>query len=1043
MLFPRRVALFCLYATLFLLWPSIARAQRYVNVVNKRFATVSNGPQSALVVDVPGGAGGSVIADAVKRRVRADWTARTRALAPQVEQARRMGVLKGRGTIPISTLVTVRQNGRMVAPPPSRSRQVGGGTLTFTYTGFAGVQINGVPAEEFLRRFQELAYPRIQNLYGAPSWSGNVEVVNMGPFESGQATQVQRLAFGAFDVSNRRILLPLYQNVDDQAHALLLLMVHAFHGPAYFQYDAWEQGFARAAASIVARDPVFGFLDATANNKYSLLLFYDLLNQPPLANPTFFPPSQANVNLTEGVFSIGKMFFPRLGMSGAAWLKVYIENPNFFRNFNAAYYARFDPNAQPSLAGNVPVLRQIASDAVREGRPDDSVEGLPFQQWYERQYILDTSVAPGEKLFAFVIPADPDTDNGQSALIVLIYFRTKANGDEELLQGRAYATYFDASNARVNLGPASEQAAIIEGEGFITTLAFPSPGFDAGRITMDFHVGNETARSYLPSGFSGDFQGVVLGLGAQQGGTVTVRQTTLPPVETRTANGTLENGGFGVNVGTRQNDLAVTIVDVTVNNATTSYRVNTGDGRYFAVIRSDGAVRSVAKTFEAGLALVSFPLRPLATDVSTALGLSPTDFLLSYWDPATRAYQTFAGQPPGPSIAPLQPGRGYWLKVAPADGGSRVTVNLTGVQPPDDTDLTIGLPYGWNLVGNPFAGSVRVDDLLVQYLQNDAISWADAVARNLVAAQPFAFNPQTGVYATTDALTQWNGYWLRVLVPSGVTLILPAPNSPTGRAARVPGRVAAAPAAAARPEWSVNLRARGGATGPATATFGAVRGASAAFDNRWDREAPPTIAPGVTVEFPHTDWKSAGGRFVADYRDAGAGRVSWDVNVTAPVDGDVTLTWEGLGTVPRRTRLTLVDKATGRRTALRSRSAYTFSGVAGQSRAFQIVAEPERSALLAISDVTVVRTRAASSLTISYAVTDEADVTVDVKALGGRTLRRLSGGRAQRVGRQSIVWDGRTSDGSPVPAGPYTVEITARGADGTLARQIRPVLMLR
>jgi hypothetical protein len=37
------------------------------------------------------------------------------------------------------------------------------------------------------------------------------------------------------------------------------------------------------------------------------------------------------------------MTLPRVGMSGAAWLKVYIENPNFFRQFNEAYYAQFDP----------------------------------------------------------------------------------------------------------------------------------------------------------------------------------------------------------------------------------------------------------------------------------------------------------------------------------------------------------------------------------------------------------------------------------------------------------------------------------------------------------------------------------------------------------------------------------------------------------------------------------------------------------------------------------------------------------------------------
>ena len=36
------------------------------------------------------------------------------------------------------------------------------------------------------------------------------------------------------------------------------------------------------------------------------------------------------------------MLQSRMGMSGAAWLKCYIENKDFFKNFNAAYYAAAD-----------------------------------------------------------------------------------------------------------------------------------------------------------------------------------------------------------------------------------------------------------------------------------------------------------------------------------------------------------------------------------------------------------------------------------------------------------------------------------------------------------------------------------------------------------------------------------------------------------------------------------------------------------------------------------------------------------------------------
>nr|CAA9227506.1 hypothetical protein AVDCRST_MAG63-806 [uncultured Armatimonadetes bacterium] len=1028
----RRASLFLLLALSVLgVFPADSRAQRYTNVVNNRFATVSSGPQSSLIVDVQAGANRETVQQAVQRRLKADWTARGRALAPQIRQALKARLLKGNGVVPVSTLVLTRQNGRMVLPAPTR--QTGTNALTFSYSGWDGA------SEAFLRDFQQRAYPLIQNLYGAPFWSGNVEVVNAGTLESSSLPEVRRLAFGGYDVSAGRILLPIYSdgpnvNLQSVKHAYLLLMLHAFHGPAYLQYDAWEQGFTRAAASVIARQPDLGFSDGSANNLYSLLRFYDLLNQPALGNPTFFPPSQTDIPIS-GQFTIAKMLFPRMGMSGAAWLKVFIENPNFFRAFNEAYYARLAQGDVQNLPGNVPALRGIAGGLV------GGVEGLPFADWYERQYILDTSIAPGNKLYAYVIPFEPEDNNGQreqSASVTLVYYRSLPNADEQLLNGRAYATYLDADNFALDLGPSAAQTTIQDGEGFLTTLNFPAEG-DSNRYTMDFHVGNETARTFVTFGLSGDFQLVVFG--APEGGTrLRVEQTSINPVQTRVAEAEVKNGAASVNLGTGGNDLATTSVTAVLPDGTTSgpYRFNTGDGFAYVVLRVDGGVRLHTHTFPAGLSLVSLPVRPLQTDVAGALGVPATNFLLSYWDPTTSSYQTYTN---GPSVQPLQPGRAYWLKAVP----NAVTVNVNGAAPPQDTDLTVSLPYGWNLVGTPF-DQTNVSDLQVQLLQNPPVTWEQAVADNLVAAEPYGFAPTAG-YLPTTTFAQWQGYWVRVLTPSGVTLIIP---NPQGRAQSRAQRSAAAgrgtpPPSAKRPEWSLRLLARArGAEGPAaTATLGAAPGATANFDNRWDREAPPAITPSLALGFPHADWKSAGGRYVADFRPASPGRATWDVQVTSPDGGDVTLTWDGLGTLPRSARVTLVDKASGARTFLRGQSSYTFAAAAGQTRAFQVVVERGRTTPLALTDVSVVTTRGAGTLNIGYALTDSAEVTVEVRALGGRALRRLGGGRAQAAGRQTVVWDGRSSEGAAVPPGAYSVTITARGDDGTVVRQIRPVLLVK
>jgi hypothetical protein len=1031
----------------------------YGNVVNQRFHTVSSGPQSAVIVDIEAGAPREQVAAAIRRRVQADFRSRARSLAGPVRRLRAAGALKPNTALPISTIVMEREDGKLVMPSwksPGATRAVGGGTLTFDFQGFSNAD------RDFLQQFVALAYPRIVALYGQPAVSGTVKVINYGPLDGGQGTDVQRLAFGAYNASTNEIYLPLYESLDSFALAFLLNMVHAFHGPAVFQYDAWEQGFARAAASIIARQPEFGFADASGNFLYSLLQFYDLLNQPGLGNPTFFPPSQANIDIDDNERgSLGKMIFPRLGMSGAAWLKVYIENPQFFRQFNEAYYQQFNPTPQgtPNFGGNVPALKTIAASLLPNG-----VEGQPFEEWYRRQYVLDTSVSPGRKLYATLIPGEVTADNRQSHLIQLVYFRsltrsespTGVEGDEQLLTGRAYATYFDSTNARLNLGVASEQAEIVEGEGSFTATTNQRQGVDGTRITMNFSVGNDTAQCYVPAGFGGDFQAVVLGPNAT--GQMRVQMTTVSPIRTLGGAANLEGAAAGVNLGIAQNDLGVLVVDVDNAGVVQRYRINGGDGRYYAVLRpnaSAGGVTTVSHVFRAGSMpnLIAFPVRPLSTIADQALGLPSSEFLLSTWDPVRGRYVSAAPDAGESALGAIQPGRGYWFKLQPLSGATEVNVSVTGTAVPTDTDFTISAPFGWSLIGSPFQQPFNINQVLVKYLQNDAITWEEAVESNLVAALPYSL--EAGGYQESDTLdgSQWKGYWVRVLIPGGVTLLLPGPDSETTRAVAA-RRSRSTIKPAARPDWSVRLTARQSGDdlpfgGVATARFGTASGATRGFDNRYDRELPPPVVNSqVSITFPHSDFGNASStRYVADFRESNR-RGTWDVTVTAAKEGPVTLAWDNLGTVPRNQNLYLVDKATGERISLRSRSAFTYqAGAESLTRQFQIIAEPARSTALTLTNVQITRVpgRAADGsrrMAISYNVSGNADVQVELSSLSGKSLRQLGGGRATANGRQTVLWDGRSQDGGALPAGPYQVRIIARGENGEQATVVRPVTLL-
>ncbi|MBC7808593.1 MAG: hypothetical protein H7145_20870 [Akkermansiaceae bacterium] len=1023
---------------------------RPTNIVNEKFATISSGPQSVVRVAVPGNATDASTRDAVVKKLKESWLAQGRALSRSAQTLRKSGFFGDKQTvIPVSTIIQVEKNGVPVTRA-WKTRAVGGGALTFRYTGFS--QQRQAEIEALIAVY----YPRIEVIYGKPAVSSEVEIMDVGSFDTSTIPEVQRgFAFGGYDVANNRIMLPTFESNITNEQALILNLVHAFHGPAVFAYDAWEQGFARAAASVITRPDAF-FDNETSRQLFSYLTWYDMVNQPGLGNSTFFPTSQANIKL-DGAFTNGKMILTRLSMSGAAWLKVYIENPNFFRQFNEAYYAQFEPGVSPSLAGNIPALKNIAAPLLSEG-----VEGLPFEDWYRRQYVLDTSISVGRKLHTIVIPGPYTQERGQSTLFNLIYFRTKSNGDEDLLSGRVYATYHDATGATIRLGITSEQVELSEGEGSITTESFQER---EGRITADFVVGAESARAYLPGGLAGDLQAVLLGANTN-GRDVTVEQTT--SLATRTQTARTDGAAFSVNLGTAGNDLAKTVIEVTDGSgAKRIYRRNTGDGQAYLVLRPDqngGDLTTLSRTFPIGQVpyFVSFPLQPLTTSIPDALSLGAADFVLSHWDPVTTQYGTVTPDPTA-SIGSLAPGRAYWFKPVPVDRSRpEVAVQLTGTLPVTDVDFAVPARYGWNMIGSPFTSdTTNVNDILVQNQNNDSYTWEEAVARNLVAARPYRFDRTSGQFAETESINapEWEGVFLRVLIPGTLTLIMPAPDATTRK---VPLRTRSSKATAVvRPDWTVTIRTRQDADEKygffgreATATFGVARGATDGYDNRLDREEPPAVVQSVGLLFDAPTrgvTKGTGGRYVSDFRDATKRNNAWQFTSLAVTPGPVRLQWDNLGTVPRNTRLVLTDRESGEKVALRNRSSYTWTATdAKRSRQFSIATEPTRTTPLMLTNVQVNRVGGRAqgggqNYGISYNVSTDAQIFVELTTLSGKVINRLGdGGRSIVQGRRTLLWNGRSQDGSSLPAGSYTLRITAKptDGDGLPVTILRPMVVL-
>ena len=99
-------------------------------------------------------------------------------------------------------------------------------------------------AQNFLTR----AYPILVNIYGPPATTGTLTLV-----QGGTQTGVEGGEFNASTMTLTLEPLPTdFATTDGTQYGynLLHLILHAFHAPALIGFDAWEEGMARAAATV-------------------------------------------------------------------------------------------------------------------------------------------------------------------------------------------------------------------------------------------------------------------------------------------------------------------------------------------------------------------------------------------------------------------------------------------------------------------------------------------------------------------------------------------------------------------------------------------------------------------------------------------------------------------------------------------------------------------------------------------------------------------------------------------------------------------------
>lgn len=285
--------------------------------------------------------------------------------------------------------------------------------------GFTNTQRNK------MMQFYDLVLPILYDVYGPPSHSYTVNVVN-----DSYATGTNTFYNGP------NIIASSYrENSDgdlDQPRLMIHELVHAMRDNVCVSSDdtwhylpvlsGFEEGMAESVALIVMERfttlyPTF-FRDREFHKHWgheSSMSFdwdYDFQNHEQISGTDYWSSDQGT-----GVH------WERYGTGAAAFYKMYIEDANVFKKFNAEYYRRMNNNH--NLIPDRALMVDILKNNVQK------VEEDPTDLWINKQRIFDCRVTPGKKIHMLSFHSDGGGGNmGHDNRIQAIETQNDTNGSE-------------------------------------------------------------------------------------------------------------------------------------------------------------------------------------------------------------------------------------------------------------------------------------------------------------------------------------------------------------------------------------------------------------------------------------------------------------------------------------------------------------------------------------------------------------------------------------------------------------------------------------
>ena len=241
--------------------------------------------------------------------------------------------------------------------------------------------------------FYNLVNPILRDIYGPPARNHNINIVN-DAYSTGTNTY-----YNGPNQVNTSYSTNAYGDLD-QPRLMVHELVHAYRdNVSVSSNDEWhyapelsgfEEGMAEAVAIVVMNRFAELYPNFWNGEEFRIrwnhargMPFewdYDFQNHKQLTTHDYFSSDIATGS-----------HWLRYGTGATAMRKIYIEDPDFFKNFNAAYYAAL--NADHLVVPS----RSMIANLIANVKPQ--IERTPALTWIDQQHIFDCTIDLGKKVF--------------------------------------------------------------------------------------------------------------------------------------------------------------------------------------------------------------------------------------------------------------------------------------------------------------------------------------------------------------------------------------------------------------------------------------------------------------------------------------------------------------------------------------------------------------------------------------------------------------------------------------------------------------------